>query len=77
LANASIFVARLTFTAGDALHENARCLVDQNCHSARASNQFAQSWNIEFQIEAFDSGKATFDIACEKLGIFGGEFFAG
>ncbi len=34
-------------------------------------DQFVQSGNIEFQIEAFDSGESTFDIAREQLGIFG------
>ena len=68
--------ARLTFAAGDALHQNALGLVDQNCHYlVRASNQLLQSGNIKFKIEAFDSSESTFDIAREQLGIFIGEFF--
>ncbi len=65
--------ARLTFAASDALHQNALRLVDQNCHLARASNQFVQARNIKLEIEAFDPSEPAFDIACQQLGIFIGE----
>ena len=40
-----------------------------------ARNEFVQSGNIKFQIEAFYSAESALDVAREQLGIFIGEFF--
>ena len=68
--------ARLTFAASDALHQNALGLVDQNCHLARASNQFVEFLNIELQIESFDSGESGLDRTRQQLRVFGSELLA-
>ena len=40
-------------------------------------DRFVQSGNVEFQIEAFDSGELAFNVAREQLGIFCCKFLLG
>jgi len=50
---------------------------DRRLRDSLQAQNVAQSRNIKFQIEAFDSAEAAFDIAGEQLGIFGSEFLGG